>query len=110
MKMDTLSQQQTVSTSGGQQPISGSTVDHLFRDWLPRLLEEKKHLVDVVKSVYQWNITRNKQIVSVWTLDLKSPGGAIYAGAAKVKPDCCITIDEEASLGMFTGTLDPAKV
>lgn len=43
-------------------------------------------------------------------LDLKNGNGAIYAGPSKTKPDCTITMDEKDSMGMFDGTLDPAKV
>ena len=60
-------QQSTNALSGGQHQMSGSIVDHLFRDWLPKLLEEKRHLVDVIKSVYQWNLTRDSRLVSVWS-------------------------------------------
>ena len=43
-------------------------------------------------------------------LDLKNGSGSIYEGPPKVRPDCTLTIDESDSLGMFDGTLEPAKV
>lgn len=43
-------------------------------------------------------------------LDLKNGNGSIYPGPAKGRADCTLTIDENDSLGMFEGTLEPAKV
>ncbi|XP_054158565.1 uncharacterized protein LOC128956877 [Oppia nitens] len=113
MRSSVVVSQQHRELTNGRLPVLSTTtttiVDPLFRDWLPKLLAEKRHLVDVIKSVYQWNITRNGQVIAIWCLDLKSGTGSIYEGPAKSKPDCTITIDEQDSLGMFNGSLDPAK-
>ena len=68
MKLETLSQHQSAGAVATDPQMPGSAVDHLFGEWLPRLLEDKKHLVDVIKSVYQWNITRDSRVVSVWCM------------------------------------------
>ena len=93
----------------GQQQI-GSSVDPLFMNWMPKKIQEQKHLVKIIKNVYQWNITRDGQIASIWTVDLKNNDGGVYAGPPKgANADAIITLDEKEALDLFEGKLEPAK-
>lgn len=67
MKMSSLSQRPSMV---GSEQLSGSIVDHIFSDALPKFLAERRHLVDVIKSVYQWNLTRDAKLVSIWSKSL----------------------------------------
>jgi putative sterol carrier protein len=108
MKLSALPQEPSSSVSESQ--TNSSRVDHLFVNWLPKRLEEKRNLVKTIKSIYQWNLTRDGKIVSIWTLDVKNGNGSIYGGVPKdCKPDCMITIDENDAIELLEGTLDPAK-
>lgn len=46
---------------------SGSSLDPIFRDFLPGKLQENKELVKIVKAVYQWNITKDGKTAAVWS-------------------------------------------
>lgn len=93
----------------GQQQI-GSSVDPLFMNWMPKKIQEQKHLVKIIKNVYQWNITRNGQTVAIWTVDMKNDDGSVYAGPPKgANADAIITLDEKEALDLFEGKLEPAK-
>jgi len=71
---------------------------------------QKIFLIKTIKSIYQWNLTRDGKIASIWTLDVKNGNGDIYQGVPKdCKPDCMITIDENDAIELLEGTLDPAK-
>jgi hypothetical protein len=65
MKLSALPQQSSTSTSGSQN--NNSRVDHLFVNSLPKRLEEQRHLVKTIKSIYQWNLTRDGKIASIWS-------------------------------------------
>jgi hypothetical protein len=65
MKLSALPQQSSTSVSGSQN--NNPRVDHLFVNLLPKHLEEKRHLVKTINSIYQWNLTRDGKIASIWS-------------------------------------------
>lgn len=42
-------------------------IDKIFGGWLSVRIKDHKELVPVIKTVYQWNITKNGKIISVWS-------------------------------------------
>jgi len=57
-------------------------------------------IVKKVNAVYQWNIVDgSNKVISTWTSDLKNGTGSIYAGPAKGKADCTLTLSEDTLAG-----------
>ncbi len=44
-----------------------------------------------------------------WTVDLSSAPGSVYEGAAKTKPGCTLTLDDDDLVALTTGKLDAMK-
>jgi hypothetical protein len=51
-------------------------------------------MVKKVKAIFQWDITTGGKTES-WTVDLKNGDGSVYAGKAKKKAGCTLTVAEE---------------
>ncbi len=67
-------------------------------------------IVKKVNAVYQWNIVDgSNKVISTWTSDLKNGTGSIYAGPAKGKADCTLTLSEDTLEGLVNNTLDSMK-
>lgn len=45
----------------------GGRIDRIFSNWLLKRIRENNELVPVIKTVYQWNITKGGRIISVWS-------------------------------------------
>ncbi|XP_054160689.1 peroxisomal multifunctional enzyme type 2-like [Oppia nitens] len=96
--------------SGGGGDEHNSRIDKIFDGWLSVRISDHKELVPIIKTVYQWNITKNNKVFTVWTLDLKNGNGAVYKGSPKTgKADCTLIIDEEAAVNIFEGREDAMK-
>lgn len=54
--------------------------DLLFGKWLVGRLPTVKELIPSINNVYQWNILKDGQTVSVWTCDFKNGDGDIHQG------------------------------
>ena len=90
-------------------------MDMVFKNWSEKLSNYdpalQKEVVSKVKTVYHWNITKDKNVVSVWTCDFKNNNGSIYPGPPKSgKGDCILTIDDDLLLQIFQGKTDAIKV
>ena len=67
-------------------------------------------IVKKVNAVYQWNIVDgSNKVISTWTSDLKNGTGSIYAGPAKGKAGCALTLSEDTLEGLVNNTLDSMK-
>ncbi len=61
-----------------------------------------------VGVVYQWNVLKNGKQVAQWTTDLTG-AGSIYSGAAKTKPGCILTLEDDDLVALANGQLDSMK-
>jgi len=96
--------------SGDGGDDTGCRIDKIFDGWLRTRLRESNELVPHIKTVYQWNITKDGKIRSVWTLDVKNPPGDVYKGAPKNgRPDCTLTIDDDYAVEVFEGREDAMR-
>lgn len=97
-------------SDGGGGGDTGCKTDLIFGGWLKKRLAQEVELVPHIKTCYQWNLTKNGKVVSVWTLDIKNPPGAVYRGPPKgARPDCSLTIDDEYAVEIFEGREDAMK-
>ena len=84
--------------------------DLLFSKWLVTRLPTIKELIPSINNVYQWNILKDGQTISIWTCDFKNGDGAIYTGEPKDgKPNCTLTIEDDVAIEIFSGKLDAMK-
>ena len=84
--------------------------DVLFGQWLTTRLPYIKELLPSINNIYQWNILKDGQIVSVWTCDFKNGDGAIHLGEPKTgKPNCTLSIEDDIAIEIFSGKLDAMK-
>jgi putative sterol carrier protein len=67
-----------------------SKTQAFFEQYLPNKLEKKPDLAASVNAVYQFDITG----AGTWTVDLKTPGGAVRSGPSEA-PGCVITCAQE---------------
>lgn len=60
---------------------------------------------------YQFEITVNGKLVTIWTAENKTdPTGAIYKGAFKLgKPDCLVRVEDEDLTKLLFGKLNPQR-
>ncbi len=54
-------------SDGGSDDENSGRIDKIFGGWLLKRIRENKDLVPIIKTVYQWNITKNGKIISVWS-------------------------------------------
>lgn len=89
---------------------SSCKTDILFGKWLVTRLPTIKEMIPTINNVFQWNILKDGQPASVWTLDLKNGDGEIYAGEPKTgKANCVLTIEDDVAIEIFSGKLDAMK-
>ncbi|MCA9622487.1 MAG: SCP2 sterol-binding domain-containing protein, partial [Myxococcales bacterium] len=63
-------------------------------------------LAEKIQKVFQFQLTDPD---SVWTIDVKTPGGAVAPGET-VKPDCTLVIAESDFLDLTSGKADAMKL
>lgn len=102
-----------VAEAAQSQPASNQPAcktDVLFGKWLVGRLPTVKELIPSINNVYQWNILKDGQTVSVWTCDFKNGDGDIHQGEPKTgKPNCTLTIEDDVAVEIFSGKLDAMK-
>ena len=57
----------TSGGGGGDGSDSGCRIDKIFDTWLKQRILESGDLIDNVKTLYQWNITKKGKIASIWS-------------------------------------------
>lgn len=86
-------------------------IDSVFENWAAKRLNDLKSMIPTIKTVYQWNITKDGKPASVWTCDFKNGDGAIHRGPPKAgKADCTLTIDDDFVCKIFEGKEDAMRV
>lgn len=90
-------------------PVSGNKCDLLFKIIGDRMQEEPD-LVEQLKAVFQYNITKDGKHVTTWTADLKYDVG-VYNSEPRnnIKPDCTVTVDDEDFVKIMVGKLNPQR-
>ena len=85
-------------------------IDSVFENWAAKRLNDLKSMIPTIKTVYQWNITKDGKPASVWTCDFKNGDGAIHRGLPKTgKADCILTIDDDFVCKIFEGKEDAMR-
>jgi len=54
-------------SDGGSDDANSGRIDKMFGGWLLKRIRENKDLVPIIKTVYQWNITKNGKVITVWS-------------------------------------------
>lgn len=90
-------------------PTSGLKCDLLFKIIGDRMQDEPD-LVEQLKAVFQYNITRDGKHATTWTADTKYDIG-VYNSEPKnnVKPDCTVTVDDEDFVQIMVGKINPQR-
>ncbi|XP_003382406.1 PREDICTED: peroxisomal multifunctional enzyme type 2 [Amphimedon queenslandica] len=66
--------------------------------------------VNRIRAVYLWNITKDGNLASQWTVDLKNPPGAVYQGEPKAtRAGCTLTISDDDFIRLANGDLNPQQ-
>uniref|UniRef100_A0A8C5VNG1 17-beta-hydroxysteroid dehydrogenase 4 n=1 Tax=Microcebus murinus TaxID=30608 RepID=A0A8C5VNG1_MICMU len=66
-------------------------------------------VVKKVNAVFEWHITKDGNIATKWTIDLKNDSGKVYQGPAKGSADTTIILSDEDFMEVVLGKLDPQK-
>ncbi|EDO32836.1 predicted protein [Nematostella vectensis] len=89
---------------------SGLKSEALFAE-LKKRVSDHPDLVKKVKGIFLWHVKKGGKVVSSWTVDLKTPGGAVFTGPPKGgKPDTTITCEDEDLISMATGKANPQQL
>lgn len=83
--------------------------DAIFES-LEKKIANNPDLPETVKTVFQWDIKLDGQLVRQFTLDLKNGKGAVYQGTPKIgRPDCTFIMEDDVLHSIFTGKLDAQR-
>ncbi|XP_060062745.1 peroxisomal multifunctional enzyme type 2-like [Ylistrum balloti] len=94
------------SASAVPPQVSGLKSDMIFEE-IGRRAKDEPGMVKKINSVFQFNITKDGKTATVWTTDMKTPGGAVYKGSPKQgKADCTLTISDDNFGDMVSGKLN----
>ncbi|XP_067952015.1 peroxisomal multifunctional enzyme type 2-like [Watersipora subatra] len=98
------------SVSPQQAPANTSSIlksSSMFSEMSKRLTPA---VIKKVGAVFQFNITQEGKVAETWTVDMKTPPGAVYVGEPKQgKPGVTLTISDDDLLAMASGKLDGQK-
>lgn len=92
-------------------PQNGLKCDIFFLAIKNRIQEEPEY-VKRLRVVFQFNITKNGEVVATWTCDTRtSIEGDIYRTAPKpgLKADCILTVDDDDWVKIMVGKLNPQR-
>ncbi|XP_029844734.2 peroxisomal multifunctional enzyme type 2 [Ixodes scapularis] len=89
-----------------QQPLKS---DVIFSS-MEKKIAKNPDLASSVKTVFQWDIKKDGQLVKQHTLDLKNGHGAVYSGTPKQgKADCTFVMEDDILHDIYTGKLDAQR-
>ncbi|XP_034619925.1 SCP2 sterol-binding domain-containing protein 1 [Trachemys scripta elegans] len=83
--------------------------DLIFEEIGRRIKEMGSQLVKKVNAIFQWDITRDGQMVVQWTLDLKTGSGEIYQGASRCPADTVFTLSDHDFMQLVLGKIKPHR-
>lgn len=74
---------------------------------MQQMVSAMPDLVDKVKAIFLWVITKDGKHAAKWTVDLKNKPGSIYRGTPKKgqKPGCTLTVSDEHFVDLTTGKM-----
>ncbi|KAK3579995.1 hypothetical protein CHS0354_025319 [Potamilus streckersoni] len=88
------------------QASPGLQSDMVFHE-MAKQMGSRPGLAKKIGAIYLWNITKDGQQASQWTVDMKSGDGAIYRGEpAQGKADCTITVADGDFAQLVSGKLN----
>ncbi|KAL5482279.1 hypothetical protein EMCRGX_G022586 [Ephydatia muelleri] len=88
------------------QPPGDGLQSTLIFEQLQQLVTTAPDIVQKVKAIFLWNITKDGKTVAQWTVDLKNPPGAIYRGTPRnEKAGCTLTLSDELFVDMASGKI-----
>ncbi|XP_047737997.1 peroxisomal multifunctional enzyme type 2 [Hyalella azteca] len=100
----------TTATAAAPAASGAPKADAFFAALGARVAAQGEKLVHKVSGVFLWNIKANDQVVSQWTVDLKTSPGSVYQGSPSgVRPDVTLTLEEQPLLELVSGKLNPQK-
>ncbi|XP_049729554.1 peroxisomal multifunctional enzyme type 2 isoform X2 [Elephas maximus indicus] len=95
-----------VSTTSEDGELQSTLV---FKEIGRRLKDVGHKVVKKVNAVFEWHITKGRNVAAKWTIDLKSGSGEAYQGPARGSADTTIIISDEDFMEVVQGKLDPQK-
>ncbi|XP_038078298.1 peroxisomal multifunctional enzyme type 2-like [Patiria miniata] len=91
------------SSAGGLQS------DLLFQE-MSRQLPNNPDVAKKAKGVFLYNLSKGGKQAGQWTVDMKTPGGAVYKGTPKNgKPDVTVNMSDEDFVAIAAGKLNPQQ-
>ncbi|KAI1900244.1 hypothetical protein AGOR_G00048000 [Albula goreensis] len=87
----------------------GLQSDLVFEEIGRRIKTLGPELVKKVNAVFGWEITKGRDIVAQWTIDLKKGTGSLLKGPFTGKPDVTLTLSDEDFMEVVLGKLNPQK-
>jgi len=98
------------AAAGGEQKGGGDFKSAAVFKQLQAALKAEPSLVDKLKSVFCYRLTKGGQ-TQVWTLDLKTPPGAIYQGEPKGgKSDVEFTLSDDDFAALVSKKANPQQL
>lgn len=110
----------SVSTSSSSSPSAATATQNGLKnaglksaavfEQIGKELPNQSGVVEKVKAIYLYDLTKSGKSVAKVTLDLKNGKGSVYDGEPKgEKPTVTVTIDDEDFVKLTTGELDGTK-
>lgn len=90
-------------------PAAGLQSDLVFAEIGRRIRDSGPALVEKVKGVFSWEITRDGKTAAQWTIDLKSGAGALLQGPYSGKADVTITVSDGDFMALALGKVNPQQ-
>lgn len=90
-------------------PSSGHKCDIIF-NLIDARMRDEPELLEQLKAVFQYNITRDGKHIATWTTDTKHDI-AVYNSEPRnnIKPDCTVTVDDDDFIKIMVGKLNPQR-
>lgn len=90
-------------------PSSGNKCDIIF-NLIDSRMRDEPELLEQLKAVFQYNITRDGKHIATWTTDTKHDI-AVYNSEPRnnIKPDCTVTVDDDDFIKIMVGKLNPQR-
>ncbi|KAM8960781.1 peroxisomal multifunctional enzyme type 2 [Pelodytes ibericus] len=101
----------TASTLESKAVVQGSGLqsDIVFEEISRRVKDIGDQLVKKVNAIFQWDITKDGDVASQWTIDLKNGSGEVYRGQVRGRADTSFTLSDHDFMELVQGNLNPQK-
>uniref|UniRef100_A0A8C8R943 Peroxisomal multifunctional enzyme type 2 n=1 Tax=Pelusios castaneus TaxID=367368 RepID=A0A8C8R943_9SAUR len=88
---------------------SGLQSDLVFEEIGRRIKEVGNQLVKKVNAIFQWDIIKDGETATQWTIDLKNGSGEMYQGPARGSADTTFTLSDQDFMDVVLGKINPLK-